>query len=312
MEIKTANPLFSVTPMKGRKAPPSQYTFKIISFSWLSKASVQKFSSEEFEAGGHKWSLSIYPNGNSKGGGEGHVSIYLVLMDPSLLPVDWEVNAIVNFSAYNFMNDEYVTTQDADVRRFHVLKTEWGIPNFIDIDTFNDPSNGYLMNDTCVFGAEVFVVKTTNKGDCLSMIHGPATFSYTWKFNNFSIAKLDKYESEPFAGGNYKWKLLLYPDGVVEGKGNSISLFLVLEVSTLPPNTKLIADCIVRAKDQISGQHAQQKFCRKFSNSKSTWGSRQLVALAKLKDPDKGFLVDDTCILEAEFTVLGLVTPRID
>jgi speckle-type POZ protein len=55
--------------------------------------------------------LSIYPNGNTKGNGQGHVSIYLVLMDPTSLPIDWEVNAIINFSAYNFRDDEYITTQ---------------------------------------------------------------------------------------------------------------------------------------------------------------------------------------------------------
>ncbi|KAJ1412638.1 TRAF-like [Sesbania bispinosa] len=165
---------------EGRKAPPSQYTFKIESFSWLSKASVEKCASEEFEAGGYKWSLSIFPTGNTKGGGQGHVSIYLVLMDTSSLPVDWEVNAIVNFSVYNFLDDEYVITQE-------------------------------------------------------------------------------KYESESFVGGDYGWKLLLYPNGVVEGKGNNISLFLVLEVSTLPPDTKLVVDCTLRAIDQIRGQHAQRK-----------------------------------------------------
>ncbi|RDX69030.1 Ubiquitin carboxyl-terminal hydrolase 12, partial [Mucuna pruriens] len=286
MEIKTADPLFSVKTMKGRKAPPSQYTLTIKSFSWLSKASVQKCTSEE--------SLSIYPTGNTKEGGQGHVSIYLVLMDSTSLPLDWEVNAIVNFSAYNFIDDEYITTQDTNVRRFHVLKTVWGVAKLIDIDTFNDPSNGYLMDDTCVFGAEVFVVKTKNKGDCLTMIHGPINCSHSWKFNNFSYEKLDKYESES--------KLILYPNGIVEGKGNSISLFLVLEVSTLPPNTKLVVECTLRAKDQV--------ICRKFSSSNSTWGSRQLVALAKLKDPNSGFLVNDSCILEAEFTILGLMTPN--
>ncbi|XP_029127063.1 ubiquitin carboxyl-terminal hydrolase 13 isoform X2 [Cajanus cajan] len=285
MEIKTADPLFHVKSMKGRKAPPSHYSFKIMSFSWLSKASIQKCASEEFEAGGYKWSLSIYPTGNTKGGGQGHVSIYLVLIDSSSLPVDWEVNAVVNFSAYNFIDDEYVITQDTNVRRFHVLKTEWGIAKFVDIDTFNDPSNGYLMDDTCVFGVEVFVVKTMDK---------------------------DEYESESFVGGNYKWKLLLYPNGHAEGKGNSVSLFLTLEVSSLPPNTKLVVDCTLRTKEQIGANHAQTRFCRKFGSSSCTWGSRQLVALAKLKDPNSGFLVDDTCIFEAEFIILGLMTPGID
>ncbi|WJX85060.1 hypothetical protein P8452_67566 [Trifolium repens] len=311
MGMNIVDPVLSTTPMKGRKAPPSHYTFKMQSFSLLSKASIEKCVSDEFEAGGYKWRLSIYPNGNTKGNGQGHVSIYLELMDLTSLPIDWEVNAIINFSTYNFRDDEYITTQDATVRRFHVLKTEWGISKFLNLNTFLDPSNGYLVDDTCVFGAEVFIVKTANKGDCLSIIH-PVTTSHSWKFGKFSLANLDKYESESFVGGDYKWKLLLYPNGVVEGKGISISLFLALDVSTLPPNTKLVVDCTLRAKDQITGQHAQRNFNRKFTSSNLVWGSRQLVTLTKLKNPNNGFLVEDTCIFEVEFVVIGLLTPGID
>ncbi|CAK8544315.1 unnamed protein product [Lathyrus sativus] len=311
-EMKTAGQVLSTTPMKGRKAPPSHYTFKIQSFSLLSKASIEKCVSEEFEAGGYKWSLSIYPTGNTKGNGQGHVSIYLMLMDTTSLPNDWEINAIINFSAYNFNDDEYVTTHDATVRRFHVMKTEWGISKFINLETFLNPSNGYLNDDDCVFGAEVFIVKTTNKGNCLSMIQKSATVSHSWKFSKFSFANLDNYEFESFVAGDYKWKLLLYPNGVVEGKGICVSLFLALDASTLPANTKLVVECTLRAKDQISGQHAQRKFNRKFSSSNLVWGSRQLVTLTKLKNLSNGFLVEDTCIFEVEFLVVGLVTPRID
>lgn len=86
-----------------------------------------------------------------------------------------------------------------------MLKTEWGVAKFIDRSTFYDSSNGYLMDDTCVFGVEVFIVKSTNRGDCLSMFQGPVGCSYTWKFSNFSKSTLDKYESATFVGGNYKW-----------------------------------------------------------------------------------------------------------
>ncbi|XP_061369396.1 ubiquitin C-terminal hydrolase 12-like [Gastrolobium bilobum] len=174
--------------------------------------------------------LSIYPTGNIKRDGQNHVSIYLVLMDPSS-SLDWEVNAIVNFSVYNFLNDKYVITQDATRRHFNALKTEWGLPKFIDLDIVNDPSNGYQIHDTYAFGVEVFVGKTMNKGDCLSMIHGPVTHYHSWKFDNFSIARSDMYESIS--------KLILYPNGVVEGKGISISLFLTVEVSTLPLNENI-------------------------------------------------------------------------
>jgi hypothetical protein len=36
------------------------------------------------------------------------------------------------------------------------------------------------------------------------------------------------------------------------------------------------------------------------------------VTLTKLKNPNNGFLVEDTCIFEVEFVVIGLLTPRID
>jgi len=54
-------------------------------------------------------------------------------------------------------------------------------------------------------------------------------------------------------------KLLLYPNGVVEGKGTNISLFLALDVTTLSSNTKIVVDCTLRAKDQISGKHVERK-----------------------------------------------------
>ncbi|XP_058740701.1 uncharacterized protein LOC131612989 [Vicia villosa] len=311
-EKKIVDQVWSTTPMKGRKAPPSHYTFKMQSFSLLSKASIEKCVSEEFEAGGYKWSLSIYPTGNPKGNGQGHISIYLTLVDQTSLPNDWEINAIINFSVYNFNDDEYLTTQDATVRRFHVMKTEWGISKFINLETFLDPSNGYLNDDDCVFGAEVFIVKTMNKGNCLSMIKESSTVSHSWKFSKFSLANLDKYESESFVGGDYKWKLLLYPNGNVEGKGLCVSLFLALDVSTVPVNTKLVVSGTLRAKDQITGQHAQRKLNVKFSSSDLVWGSRTFVTLTKFKNPNNGFLVEDNCIFEVELLVVGLVKPRID
>lgn len=78
----------------------------------------------------------------------------------------------------------------------------------MDLGTFNDPSKGYLIDDTCVFGAEVFVVKNTHKGDCLSMLHGPVTVSHSWKFK-FSQS-IEKHESESFFGGDYKWYICIH------------------------------------------------------------------------------------------------------
>ncbi|XP_028769455.1 uncharacterized protein LOC114726898 [Neltuma alba] len=149
--------------------------------------------------------------------------------------------------------------KDAGTKRFHKLQTQWGIPKFIDLESFEDPSNGFLIGDACVLGAEIFVIKPPSKQECLSIIEEPPLLSYRWRFDNFSRANLEKYESALFFAGDYKWKLVVYPNGMHEGKGNSISLFLTIDTSSIPSNTKLYVHCILRVKDQIKGRHAETK-----------------------------------------------------
>ncbi|XP_062099876.1 ubiquitin C-terminal hydrolase 13-like isoform X2 [Humulus lupulus] len=134
-----------------RDAMPSHHLLKIKSFSTLSKLPIEKFSND-FEAGGYKWNFSIYPNGDKSKDGEDYISVYLEIVETSILPAGWEVNAIFNFFLFNQIRDKYVGPQDAIVRRFHCMKKQWGIVKFIDLEMFNNPCNGYLVNDTCSFG----------------------------------------------------------------------------------------------------------------------------------------------------------------
>ena len=43
---------------------------------------------------------------------------------------------------------------------------------------------------------------------------------------------------------------MIYPRGWAEGKGNSISVFLRLDESTLPPDTRVFVKFILRVIDQ--------------------------------------------------------------
>ena len=85
------------------------------------------------------------------------------------------------------------------------MKTQSGIAKFMDLEIFNNPSNGYLVNDNCSFGVEVFVVKNTSKIEHLSMIKDPITCKLAWTFDSFSRKTLECYESKLFVGGDYKW-----------------------------------------------------------------------------------------------------------
>ncbi|KAJ0020734.1 hypothetical protein Pint_31517 [Pistacia integerrima] len=137
-----------VAILRGRDALPSHFLFKIEPFSLL-KASIDIYKTSQFEAGGFKRRLLIYPAGESSKNRENHISIYLELMETSSLPARWEVNVIFNFLIFNQLQD----------KRYHAMKTEWGITKFIDLKAFHNPLKGYHTDHTCVFGAEVFVVK---------------------------------------------------------------------------------------------------------------------------------------------------------
>ncbi|CAL0302440.1 unnamed protein product [Lupinus luteus] len=299
--------LFYLVLPGGKKSRPSHYSVKIESFSLLSNIlTFGKYESQKFKAGEYTWSLHIYPNGNEKENGHDHVSIYLVLNDKSSLPVD----AIVNFSVYNFLKNEYITTQDSRVRRFNLLKSEWGVSKFIHHKSLKDPLKGYLFDDNCLFGVEVFVFNTSIRGECISISPRPVKVSYSWKFDNFSNADLESYESPPFFTGKYKWNIVFFPHRNVESDGVSSSIYLCLDFSALPASSKpkVFVEFTLRAKDQNNGRHYEAEAgLHALSNSKSGFGVKSFLPLAQFKDPKRGFLVNDSCILEADVQVLGTV-----
>ncbi|KAL5539703.1 hypothetical protein UlMin_044567 [Ulmus minor] len=308
---------------------PSHFLLKIVSFSVLSKASITKYCSSEFEAGGFKWILSINPTGDKNKDAQDHISIYLELADTTKLGSCWDINSIFNFFIYDQVRDKYFSREDAKVKRFHCMKTKWGIPKFIDHETFNNPSDGYLVNDCCTFGVEVFIVKKTFKAESISMIRSPVRCKFFWKFDGVSrtnkevnetkmvfgadgvvrTINMDVYESKQFYGADYKWSFLFWPNGIKKDAqiwNNYITVGLKLDTSDFPPGKKLLVDYTLRMKDQNDNDHYEQS--DKYLISSVAAVFRRFMSLAKFRDPKKGFLVRDACIIEAEFEVLGIVT----
>ncbi|XWS45850.1 hypothetical protein CRYUN_Cryun14cG0014700 [Craigia yunnanensis] len=190
-----------------RDLPPAHCLLKINSFSLFAE-SIEKYESGVFEAGGYKWRLLLYPHGNKKrnGDGDGCISLYLQIAETETLPLGWQIN--VNFKLFVFdqIQDKYLTIEDAGaIKRFHQMKTEWGFDQLLLLECFNDASNGYLVNDSCIFGAEVFVIEHKANWECLSMINQPAHNTISFKLENFS--KLDKrsYESPLQNIAGLKW-----------------------------------------------------------------------------------------------------------
>jgi hypothetical protein len=92
-------------------------------------------------------------------------------------------------------------------RRFHGLKLECGFDQFIKLSTFNDARYGFVLEDTCVLGAEVFVCgeRSRGKGEVLSMKKDPTASKYAWKIVNFSELDEKRQESQIFSAGDHQW-----------------------------------------------------------------------------------------------------------
>ncbi|XP_059281911.1 BTB/POZ and MATH domain-containing protein 2-like isoform X2 [Lycium ferocissimum] len=236
-----------------RVASPAHYLLQIESFSLLSESGVEKFESNEFEAGGYKWKMIIYPDGKGSDKGSEHVSVYLALSGTSSLPTGWEVNAIYTFFLFNQLCDNYLSVR-GKMRRFQPIKSLWGLPKFVSHKTFKEASNGYLVDDKCVFGAEIFVIQRQAISECLSMVKSNDSFKREWKICNFSNLGKDWF-SEEFTVGDYKWKLLLYPKGDGNSKGSDISIFLQsVDAKDFDHHQKVKAKCSICLKDQINGE----------------------------------------------------------
>nr|XP_008359952.1 MATH domain and coiled-coil domain-containing protein At3g58210-like [Malus domestica] len=211
----------------------------------------------------------------------------------------------------NQRNLKLEDTNDRNIKQkcFHGAMLDAGIDKLISLKEFTDASNGYLVNDDCVVGAEVFVCKEKRaaKAEFLSMSYYSFTYKHVWNVENFS--KLDAIlDSEPFTVGNKKWKIVLHPKGDSNGKGTHISLFLALaDPETLPPRSKTCVEFSLRIVYRMNRKtnHCQKATNQWFDASSPSWGWSHFIALDTFSKAGKGDFVKDTCLVEAEVTVHG-------
>ncbi|GFY89549.1 hypothetical protein Acr_06g0014890 [Actinidia rufa] len=184
------------------------------------------------------------------------------------------------------------------------MKSEWGFGKFLPLNTFNDASNGHMVDDCCIFGAEVLVIKQTGKGQSFSMIKNPVNNKYIWK-----IKKEEEICSDEFVVGDHKWKLLFFPDGIGNLKGERVSLFLEFnDMEILFPEQRLYAEFKLRIRHQLfsgTGIHVEKEGNAWFSTSSPEWGFGDFFSRSDLNNASKGYIVNDTVIVEAEITLIS-------
>eukprot|EP01018_Ginkgo_biloba_P024911 Gb_04866 [translate_table: standard] len=130
----------------------------------------------------------------------------------------------------------------------------------------------------------------------------PTSSKYTWTIEHFSRLSAKKHYSETFVVEGYKWRVLIFP------KGNNVdhlSMYLdVADSATMPYGWSRHAHFNLAVINQISSKFSVRKDTQhQFNARESDWGFTSFMPLLDLYDPTKGYLLNDTLIVEADVSV---------
>ncbi|KAL9675747.1 hypothetical protein QQ045_003953 [Rhodiola kirilowii] len=134
----------------------------------------------------------------------------------------------------------------------------------------------------------------------------PSSSRFTWRIENFTRLNVKKHYSDTFSAGGHQWRILVFP------KGNNVdylSMYLdVAESDGLPYGWRIYAQFSLAVVNQMHGKYTVVKDARhQFHPRESDWGFTSFMHLSELYDPAKGFIINDTVIIEAEVTVQKMI-----
>ncbi|XP_072986593.1 ubiquitin C-terminal hydrolase 13-like [Typha latifolia] len=136
-------------------------------------------------------------------------------------------------------------------------------------------------------------------------VEEPPMSRFTWPIENFSRLNVKKIYSDVFSVGGYKWRVLIFP------KGNNVdhlSMYLdVADSANLSYGWSRYAQFSLAVVNQINNRYTIRKDTQhQFNARESDWGFTSFMALSELLDPSRGYIVNDTCIVQAEVVVRRL------
>ncbi|XP_076890784.1 ubiquitin C-terminal hydrolase 12-like isoform X3 [Bidens hawaiensis] len=138
------------------------------------------------------------------------------------------------------------------------------------------------------------------------VVDDPPSARFTWTIENFSRLSGKKLYSDAFFVGGYKWRVLIFP------KGNNVdhlSMYLdVADSTALPYGWSRYAQFSLAVVNQVHSKFTMRKDTQhQFNARESDWGFTSFMPLSELYEPSRGYLLNDTCIIEADVAVRKVV-----
>ncbi|KAK4798330.1 hypothetical protein SAY86_030656 [Trapa natans] len=131
---------------------------------------------------------------------------------------------------------------------------------------------------------------------------------YAWRIDNFSKMAALECSSEVFTVGGCNWKVLLYPKG--NKTDDYLSIYLeVADAATLPDGWCRDAEFTFALLNPCNGVDSMKKMGGRntFKVREINWGYNKYVPLIELHDHGRGYLVNDTIVVEVKITLFEVV-----
>jgi hypothetical protein len=187
------------------------------------------------------------------------------------------------------------------VKRYNNATKELGYGQLIPQSTFYDGNDGYREQDTGTFGAEIYIVKPAQQKEKVTFISNPPDNVFTWKILHFSTLEDKVYQSNEFLVGDRYWKLGLNP------KGGLVPIFLYAQgFKANAVVTTTYAATNLRLKNQRSSNHVTTYTAYWYLIPSGLGLGVNTIPLSDVKDASKGYVVNDSIIIEVEMLTVSV------
>ncbi|KAG6497622.1 hypothetical protein ZIOFF_045526 [Zingiber officinale] len=278
-----------------------RFTWMIDGFSTIANRGADTYYSGSFTACGFNWKLRL--ESVLEEDGEKYVGLYLSHDEAD--SKNSVIKAIYKLFIYDQLHAEHIQKEGEDYLH---NKSHDGFCCKVAWNKFNSSKSGLLFNDCCIFGADVLEACKLDKGisESLSLNKDPTSRIYSWAIKDVSKSNV-VLTSEAFAAGGYNWCILIYPN--LATYKDSLGVFLRMDnAANLASKTRVYVEYSFCLLDIHNGKHQKLTGKSLFSSGSSGWGWNEFLSWKDVQNPSRGFLHNDTCIIDASVCVLGVDT----
>ncbi|CAL5194379.1 unnamed protein product [Lathyrus oleraceus] len=133
-----------------------KFTWKVENFSRLNTNEVR---SKPFVLGGYPWRILLFPKGNNV---NIYLSVYLEAVQTANMSEGWRRDVKVKLHVFNQLDAKMTITKESKHEFNANQSISWGFKSFMTLTELL-LTKGFIVKDTCIVGAEVFVSKSTNE-----------------------------------------------------------------------------------------------------------------------------------------------------